>query len=306
MCVWAVVTVRARTGARIAGVTGDHYFTAEPASAARRARSSSPSPAATTGWPRPAGSSPPAGSTRAPRCCCARPTLPAADDHRRPARPRLRLRADRLRAGRPRRPQATVWAVDVNARARELTAANAARLGAADRVRVGRAGRRAGRRRASPRSGRNPPIRIGKDELHALLLRWLPRLAPDGVAWLVVARHLGGDSLHTLAASSRAGRSSGTPARRASGCCGSPGKSADAGRPGSGRMPAWDTWTWPGSGTSCPTAGSSSPTCRSGSARAPRSPWSGRTAPARRRCCGWSPATCRCRPARSRAPAGWA
>ena len=27
-------------------------------------------------------------------------------------------------------------------------------------------------------------------------MRWLPRLAPDGVAWLVVARHLGGDSLH--------------------------------------------------------------------------------------------------------------
>ena len=42
----------------------------------------------------------------------------------------------------------------------------------------------------------NPPIHIGKAELHGLLLRWLPRLAPDGVAWLVVARHLGGDSLH--------------------------------------------------------------------------------------------------------------
>jgi 16S rRNA G1207 methylase RsmC len=41
----------------------------------------------------------------------------------------------------------------------------------------------------------NPPIRIGKPELHALLLRWLPRLAPDGVAWLVVAQHLGSDSL---------------------------------------------------------------------------------------------------------------
>jgi len=41
----------------------------------------------------------------------------------------------------------------------------------------------------------NPPIRIGKPELHALLSRWLPRLEPTGVAWLVVGRHLGGDSL---------------------------------------------------------------------------------------------------------------
>ena len=92
-------------------------------------------------------------------------------------------------------PSATVWAVDVNERARELTAANAARVGAGDRVRV-----------VAPDDvpadlsvaelWSNPPIRIGKAELHELLRRWLPRLAPDGVAWLVVARHLGGDSLH--------------------------------------------------------------------------------------------------------------
>ncbi|MEU4639194.1 methyltransferase [Micromonospora sp. NPDC023814] len=92
-------------------------------------------------------------------------------------------------------PSATVWAVDVNERARELTAANAGRVGAGDRVRV-----------AAPddvpadvtfaQLWSNPPIRVGKDELHRMLLRWLPRLAPDGVAWLVVARHLGGDSLH--------------------------------------------------------------------------------------------------------------
>ena len=41
----------------------------------------------------------------------------------------------------------------------------------------------------------NPPIRIGKDELHALLLLWLPRLAPGGSAWLVVQKNLGSDSL---------------------------------------------------------------------------------------------------------------
>jgi 16S rRNA G1207 methylase RsmC len=42
----------------------------------------------------------------------------------------------------------------------------------------------------------NPPIRVGKPVLHGLLATWLPRLAPDGVARLVVARNLGADSLH--------------------------------------------------------------------------------------------------------------
>jgi len=41
----------------------------------------------------------------------------------------------------------------------------------------------------------NPPIRIGKRALHALLLEWLPRLRPDGRAVMVVGKHLGADSL---------------------------------------------------------------------------------------------------------------
>ncbi len=41
----------------------------------------------------------------------------------------------------------------------------------------------------------NPPIRVGKEALHDLLEQWLPRLRPDGTAWLVVARHKGADSL---------------------------------------------------------------------------------------------------------------
>ncbi|GMA27085.1 hypothetical protein GCM10025874_03380 [Arenivirga flava] len=41
----------------------------------------------------------------------------------------------------------------------------------------------------------NPPIRVGKNELHAMLLHWLPRLERDAEAWMVVARHLGSDSL---------------------------------------------------------------------------------------------------------------
>jgi 16S rRNA (guanine1207-N2)-methyltransferase len=93
-------------------------------------------------------------------------------------------------------PQALVFAVDVNSRARELTAENAARLGLAERVRV-----------AGPEEvpadvtfdqiWSNPPTHVGKAELYALMDRWLPRLAPDGVAWLVINRHLGGDSLHS-------------------------------------------------------------------------------------------------------------
>ncbi|NKE09708.1 MULTISPECIES: class I SAM-dependent methyltransferase [Kocuria] len=41
----------------------------------------------------------------------------------------------------------------------------------------------------------NPPIRVGKEALHQILLQWLPRLSPDGVAWLVVQKNLGADSL---------------------------------------------------------------------------------------------------------------
>ncbi len=93
-----------------------------------------------------------------------------------------------------RRPSARVWAVDVNPRARALTAANADALGLSDQVVV-----------AAPDDvpadlrldeiWSNPPVRIGKPALHALLLRWLPMLRPDGTAWLVVARNLGSDSL---------------------------------------------------------------------------------------------------------------
>jgi 16S rRNA G1207 methylase RsmC len=91
-------------------------------------------------------------------------------------------------------PEATVWAVDVNALALELTAANA------QRAEVSTV--RAVLPDDVPDSVRfaaiwsNPPIRIGKAALHELLLRWLPRLVPGGQAHLVVQRHLGADSLH--------------------------------------------------------------------------------------------------------------
>jgi 16S rRNA (guanine1207-N2)-methyltransferase len=93
-----------------------------------------------------------------------------------------------------RAPQATVYAVDVNTRALELTRANAETVGAGERV-VAAGPDEVPGSVAFASIWSNPPIRIGKAELHALLARWLPRLAPDGTAWLVVAKHLGADSL---------------------------------------------------------------------------------------------------------------
>ena len=92
-----------------------------------------------------------------------------------------------------RSPGAVVWAVDVNLRALELTRANASSLGLAT-VRAVTPDEVPGDIRFAA-IWSNPPIRIGKAALHELLERWLPRLTPDGEAWLVVHRHLGGDSL---------------------------------------------------------------------------------------------------------------
>lgn len=93
-------------------------------------------------------------------------------------------------------PRATVHAIDVNARARDLAVENAARLGLSDRVRVTAPDEVPGAVTFTE-IWSNPPTHIGKAGLHALLERWLPRLAPGGVAWLVINRNLGGDSLHT-------------------------------------------------------------------------------------------------------------
>jgi 16S rRNA (guanine1207-N2)-methyltransferase len=92
-----------------------------------------------------------------------------------------------------RSPAATVWAIDVNERARALCAANAAdngltnvRIGAPDDIPPAL---------AFDAIWSNPPIRIGKPALHALLRHWLARLVADGTALLVVHKHLGADSL---------------------------------------------------------------------------------------------------------------
>lgn len=91
-------------------------------------------------------------------------------------------------------PHATVWAVDVNQRALDLVRRNAESLGL-DNVNA-----------VTPDGvpddlsfmtiWSNPPIRVGKNEMHDMLLRWLPRLEPGTDAWLVIQRNLGSDSLH--------------------------------------------------------------------------------------------------------------
>jgi 16S rRNA (guanine1207-N2)-methyltransferase len=93
-----------------------------------------------------------------------------------------------------RSPRAIVWAVDVNDRARTLCRDNAVRAGCGDRVRA-----------VTPDEVppdiefdaiySNPPIRVGKSALHDIIERWLARLRPDGVAYFVVQKHLGADSL---------------------------------------------------------------------------------------------------------------
>lgn len=89
-------------------------------------------------------------------------------------------------------PGASIYAVDVNERALELTRRNASRLGLTN-ITAG-----------SPDSldasiefdliWSNPPIRVGKTELHEIMNTWLPRLNTGGEAYLVVAKHLGADS----------------------------------------------------------------------------------------------------------------
>ena len=116
-----------------------------------------------------------AGSTPARRCCCGRrrrsPTAGVLLDLG------CGTGAIALTHGPAVAGRSTVWAVDVNERARALCAANAAANGIDQRPRWPRP-TRCPATSASTRSGRNPPIRIGK----AAAAR-----AADGVA--AVASH---------------------------------------------------------------------------------------------------------------------
>jgi 16S rRNA (guanine1207-N2)-methyltransferase len=91
-------------------------------------------------------------------------------------------------------PLATITGVDVNDRAIALANENARAMGVE--------GRFIACRPEMVPSGdtydeiwSNPPIRIGKQALHELLLTWLPRLAPGGRMVMVVGKNLGADSL---------------------------------------------------------------------------------------------------------------
>jgi 16S rRNA (guanine1207-N2)-methyltransferase len=91
-------------------------------------------------------------------------------------------------------PKSEIWAVDVNERALRLCQDNATALGLEGQVTT-----------AVPDAvpggivfdeiWSNPPIRVGKQALHDLLLTWLSRLSPAGRALLVVGKNLGADSL---------------------------------------------------------------------------------------------------------------
>ncbi|MGB9035124.1 MAG: methyltransferase [Paeniglutamicibacter sp.] len=90
-------------------------------------------------------------------------------------------------------PEATIHAVDVNERSLALTRDNAAALGLKNVVVA--LPDDVDPTRTYNTIWSNPPIRIGKEALHELLLLWLPRLSPGGEAWLVVQKNLGADSL---------------------------------------------------------------------------------------------------------------
>ncbi len=92
-----------------------------------------------------------------------------------------------------RHPDARVWAVDTNQRALDLCRTNADAAGLDNVVAIDPDG--VPDDLVVDALWSNPPIRIGKPALHALLAAWLGRLAPAGAAHLVVQRHLGADSL---------------------------------------------------------------------------------------------------------------
>ena len=92
-----------------------------------------------------------------------------------------------------RSPRASVFGVDVNARALALAERNAT-TGGLDNVKFSLSDQLDPALRFAA-IWSNPPIRIGKPALHELLTTWLDRLTPDGRAHLVVQKHLGSDSL---------------------------------------------------------------------------------------------------------------
>jgi 16S rRNA G1207 methylase RsmC len=102
------------------------------------------------------------------------------------------------------RPKTKIWAVDVNTRSVELTTKNAKDLGLTNIATC--LPEEVPENLTFSGIWSNPPIRIGKKELHELLLKWLPRLAVGAEAYLVVQKNLGSDSLQKWLTEELAGR----------------------------------------------------------------------------------------------------
>lgn len=104
-------------------------------------------------------------------------------------------------------PEAEVFAIDVNERALELTELNAKNAGL-KHIHTSLVDDALKEENNSKESNTlefnnfdiiwsNPPIRVGKEILHDILLTWIPRLKVGGKAYLVVQKNLGSDSLIT-------------------------------------------------------------------------------------------------------------
>lgn len=90
-------------------------------------------------------------------------------------------------------PQTQVYGLDINTRSIDLANLNAKNLSLKNFRALNASGIPADMNFDAIWS--NPPIRIGKIQLHELLSTWLPRLKPGGIAMLVVQKQLGADSL---------------------------------------------------------------------------------------------------------------
>lgn len=181
---------RVRGAASVGEVSGDHYFTAAPASAAERRNLSVELAGRRLDVVTAGGIFSPSRVDVGTRVLLREAPTPPEAGHLLdlgcgwgPIALSLGLRS----------PRAHVYAVDVNERALDLARSNAASLGIEHFT--------ANRPEEVPEDVRfdgiwsNPPIRVGKTVLHELLGTWLPRLGPGSTAYLVVQKNLGSDSL---------------------------------------------------------------------------------------------------------------
>lgn len=91
---------------------------------------------------------------------------------------------------------AEIFAIDVNERAIELSEVNAKNAGLKNvHTEIAQNALENEKLEHIDLIWSNPPIRVGKEVLHEILLTWIPRLNVKGKAYLVVQKNLGADSL---------------------------------------------------------------------------------------------------------------